>query len=149
MIDFVNAFYNLARDHAVIHGRNYITKDDLAVVIPTALSSAPRERVELFRQLIEHEGRLDTKEFMKYAKISRATALKEMEKKHILGLVTKQEEESTTKPIMTVKLRNEFDWFLTNEFKQYWMNFRKLLTPSNSKLSQLTQDNLENFGVYD
>jgi len=69
MIDFVNAFYNLARGHAVIHGRNYITKDDLAIVIPTALSSAPRERVKLFRQLIEHEGKLDTEEFMKYAQV--------------------------------------------------------------------------------
>ena len=144
-----SAFYNLARGHAVLYGRNYITKDDLSVVIPTALSSAPRERVDLFRLLIENEGKLNTERFMKYAKVSRATALKEMEKIHILGLVTKQEEEFTTKPIMTVKLRNEFDWFLTNEFKQYWMNFRKLLTPSNSKLSSEPKENLEKKSVCD
>jgi len=138
-----NAFYNLARGHAVIHGRNYITKDDLAVVIPTALSSAPRERVELFRHLIEHEGRLDTEEFMKYAQVSRATALKEMEKMQVLGLVVKESINSVTKPVNTVKLRDEYGWFLSEEFHAYWKQFQDSLTTSNSKLSSEPKENLE------
>lgn len=142
-----SAFYNLARGHAVIQGRNYITKDDLRVVIPTALSSAPRERVELFRQLIEHNGILDTDEFMKYAHVSRATALKEMEKMEVLGLVTKESINSATKPVTTVKLRDEFRWFLSDEFHVYWKQFKDSLTPSNSKLSETRQDNLENYDV--
>jgi len=139
-----SAFYNLARGHAVIHGRNFITKDDLSVVIPTALSSAPRERVELFRQLIEHGGKLNTEEFMEYAHVSRATALKEMEKMQVLGLVSKESINSVTKPINTVKLRDEFSWFLSDEFHVYWKQFRDSLTTSDSKLSQSKQENLEN-----
>lgn len=142
-----NAFYNLARGHAVIHGRNYITKEDLVVVIPTALSSAPRERVELFRHLIEHEGKLDTEEFMKYAHVSRATALKEMEKMQILGLVVKESINSVTKPVNTVKLRDEFGWFLSEEFQVYWKQFQDSLTTSYSKLSSEPKENLEKKGV--
>jgi len=111
--------------------------------IPTALSSAPRERVELFRHLIEHDGRLDTEEFMKYAHVSRATALKEMEKMHVLGLADKESINSVTKPLNTIKLRDEFDWFLSEEFHVYWKQFQDSLTSSNSKLSPKPKENLE------
>ncbi len=141
-----SALYNLARGHALLCGRNYITKDDLCVVIPTALSSAPRERVELFRLLIENNGKINTEQFMNLVKVSRSTALKEMQKLTILGLVTSTEEEATTKKVTTIKLKDEFGWFVTSEFKQYWDEFRTSLTPKNSKLSQET-DNLENNGM--
>lgn len=142
-----NAFYNLARGHAVIHGRNYIIKDDLSVVIPTAMSSAPRERVELFRYLVELNGTINTDEFMQYAGVSRATALKEMEKMNVLGLVRKESINSVTKPVNTVKLRDEFSWFLSDEFKRYWKKFQDSLTTSDSKLSTKKQENLEKYDL--
>lgn len=137
-----SAFYNLARGHALLCGRNYITKEDLCVVIPTALSSAPKERVELFRLLIENNGKVNTDEFKALAKVSRATALKEIQKLTILGLVTSSEEDATTKKVTAIKLKDEFGWFLTSEFKQYWDQFKASLTTKSSKLSQ-EKENLE------
>lgn len=48
-----HALYNLAKGHAVLCGRNYITDEDLSVIRDVALSSASRDRVELFLLLIE------------------------------------------------------------------------------------------------
>ena len=139
-----SALYNLARGHAILYGRNYITRDDLRIVIPVALSSAPRERVDLLRLLIENNGKLNTDEFIVLAQVSRATARKEMEKLHRIGLVEITEENSTTKPIMVVKLKDEFNWFLSTEFRSHWNEFKKSLTPNNSKLSHANnKDNLE------
>jgi len=69
-----NALYNLARGHAVLYGRNFITKDDLSVVIPVALSSAERERVALFKLLIENKGKIDSKNFEEKSGVSKNTA---------------------------------------------------------------------------
>ena len=35
--------YNLAKGHALSQGRNYVTKDDLSIVVKTALSTGPVE----------------------------------------------------------------------------------------------------------
>ena len=136
-----SAFYNLARGHAVLFGRNYITKDDLVVVIPVALSSAPKERVELVKLLIQNNGKLTSSNFIEVAKVSRATALKEMKILYILGLVNESEEEGTTKPVKTITLRKELSYFLSEEFIAYLTKLDYLLTPKNSKLSK--QENLE------
>jgi len=136
-----SAFYNLARGHAILFGRNYITNDDLTVVIPVALSSAPKERVELFKLLIQNNGKLTSADFIETAKVSRATALKEMKILNILGLVDESEEEGTTKPVKTIMLKNEFSYFLSEEFKGYLTKLGYLLTPKNSKLSH--KENLE------
>lgn len=135
-----SALYNLARGHAVINGRNYVTKDDLVVVIPVTLSSAPKERVDLFRLLIESNGSLNTNGFMRAAGVSRATARKEMQKLVKIGLADEFEEQTETKPVLAIRLKSEFDWFLSEEFLGYWNMFKSLLTSGNSKLSQ---ENLE------
>lgn len=138
--------YNLAKGHALLYGRNYITKDDLYIIIPIVLSSAPKERVDLFRLLIENNGSLNTDQFMEKAKVSRATARKEMQKLTIMKLVDITQEEGTTKPFMAVKLKKEFNWFLSTEFKKYWNDFKTSHTHKNSKLSH-DEDNLEKQGV--
>jgi len=130
-----SAFYNLARGHAILFGRNYITKEDLDVVIPVALSSAPKERVELFKLLIQNNGKLTSADFIEVVKVSRATALKEMKILNILGLVDESEEEGTTKPIKIITLKKEFTYFLSVEFKYYLVKLNYLLTPKNSELS--------------
>jgi hypothetical protein len=139
-----SALYNLARGHAVLNGRNHITPDDLKVVVPVALSSAARERVELLRLLIEHDGKLNTDEYMEASGVSRATARKEMERLVKIGLAQRTEVEGETKPIMAVKLKPEFDWFLSDEFLIYWHEFKSTLNPRFSKLSQ---ENLEKNGM--
>jgi hypothetical protein len=115
-----HALYNLAKGHAVLYGRNHITDDDLKPIIAVALSSASRERVELFRLLIETNGSMNTNEFVEKAKVSRDTALKNMGQLRIIGLVEKTEQSTSTKPITVIKLLKTYDWFLSAEFKIMW-----------------------------
>ncbi|WP_048097246.1 hypothetical protein [Candidatus Nitrosarchaeum limnium] len=136
-----NALYNLARGHAVLCGRNYITDDDLAVVVAVTLSSASRDRVELFKRLLDCNGKQNTEQFMESAKVSRSTALKEMKSLVILELVDMYDEQLETKPVKTIKLKDEYHWFLSLEFKKYMREFDATLNPENSKLSQ--KENLE------
>lgn len=140
-----NALYNLARGHAVLLGRNYITDEDLKVVIPVALSSASKDRVGLFRRLLESNGKQNTEQFMEKSQVSKSTALKEMKSLTILGLVDSYEEESSTKPVNAIKLKQEYNWFLSQEFKDYLKEFDSSLTLNFSKLS--TKENIEKNGL--
>lgn len=95
-------------------GRNYIADEDLSVVRDVALSSASRDRVELFLLLIENNGLLSTNEILEKLHIkSNDTALKKMRQLEILGLVEMIEIPSFTKPIFAIKLKEEFEWLLT------------------------------------
>lgn len=110
----------MARGHAFLYGRNYIEDVDLKVVIPVALSSAPKERVQLFKLLLENNGQLNTSQFMEKAKVSRDTALKSMKQLTMLDLVESVTEQNSTKPTFAVKLKEHYQWFLTDEFRKCW-----------------------------
>lgn len=138
--------YNLARGHALTCGRNYITKDDLDIVIAVALSSAERERVALLKLLLSHKGRVDVETFKEFSKVSDNTARKEMQKMKILGLVDIESEDTTTKPRLVAVLKSEFAWFLSSEFEMHWERFTRLHTP---KFSAESHENAEKIGVRD
>ena len=142
-----NVLYNLARGHAVLYGRNYITKEDLSVVISVVLSSASRERVELFKLLLEHNGKISSSEFQDAAQVSKPTALKEMQLLTVIGLVDKYDDEAETKPVTTIRLKSDYHWFLSDEFRQYWSKFNASLIPKFSLLSHADEENKEENSV--
>lgn len=109
----------LARGHAVIYGRNYITDEDLSVVIVVALSSAYRERTDLLRTLLENNGDLNTDQIIEKMKVSRQTALNMMKEFEIVGIVDRIKQESETKPVEAIKLKELFSWLLSDEYKKY------------------------------
>jgi len=45
--------------------------------------------------------------------------------------------------VLAVKLKDEYQWFLTPEFRNYWNEFKYSLNPKNSKLSQNKKENLD------
>lgn len=116
--------YNLARGHAVFYGRNFVTNDDLEVVVCVALSSAPRDRLDKLFSLIENNGKFNTNQFIKETDTVRATALRNMELLTVLGLAERAKEPGTTKPLNVLKLKDYYNWFLTDEFKKYLKNIR-------------------------
>jgi predicted transcriptional regulator len=104
----------LAKGHALLDGRNYISKDDVPIVIKTALSTAQIERTSIFSLLLANKGSLTTSQITEYLNISEPTALKTMAEIKIVGLVDEDEimgEKSVT-------LRPEFKWFLSDEFAE-------------------------------
>jgi hypothetical protein len=78
---------NLARGHALSKGRNYITEDDIPVVIHTALSTATIERVRILELLLVNKGRLTTSQIVYYINTTKPTALRTMTELKAIGLV--------------------------------------------------------------
>jgi hypothetical protein len=83
----IRALSNLARARATLEGRNYITMDDLGVIIKTATDSAMVERVSIFNLLLAYNGVLKTDQILASLRISRPTALRTMAEFHTTGLM--------------------------------------------------------------
>ena len=48
--------YNLARGHALVHGRQQLTEDDLPLLAKVTLSSMPTKRRKVFLALVQNKG---------------------------------------------------------------------------------------------
>jgi len=115
--------YNLARGHALICGRKYITKDDLPLIIKVALNSANTDRVKLFEFLLKNNGLASSKDFENYLNCSRTMAIRTMTSLKILGLVDTikgNPGEEGGRPMYYARLKDDFKWFISREFKILW-----------------------------
>lgn len=113
-------FYNLARGHALICGRQKISKEDLKPIVEICVDSAPTGRSKLFRALIENGGTMKTSEVEAVLKFSKPTALKEMEALKILDVCDKYQdpEGEVGGAEFKISLRKDFEWFLSDECKK-------------------------------
>ena len=122
----VTQLYNLARGHALSQGRNFITIEDISLVIKVVLSTASIERVKVFDLLLESRGHLSTSQITKGLTISKPTARRTMAEFKGLGIVNilgeleddgnyQQLYDNTEK---TMALKPEFKWFLSEEFRK-------------------------------
>jgi len=114
------AFYNLARGHAVACGRTYINDEDISIVIKVALSSASLERVRLLNKLIKNDGVLITEDVIHGLNCSRPTALKQMEMFQHLNIVKEivPTNFDVGRSEKTIKFTDQFMWFIGKRFKQ-------------------------------
>jgi len=83
----INSLLNFAKGHALIHGREYLIKEDLELVRKICLSSMPYDRFKFLELLMKHEGRLTTEIIEKELNCSQDTALRTMKTFEILGVV--------------------------------------------------------------
>jgi hypothetical protein len=107
---------NLARGHALSQGRNYVTIEDIPLIVKVVLSTASIERVVIFNLLWAHRGRLTTPIITESLNTTRPTALRTMTEFKALGLVDMTEvaeEEGVDKKII---LKPEFEWFVSEDF---------------------------------
>lgn len=109
---------NLARGHALSKGWNYITVDDIPLLIKVVLSTASIERVTIFDLLT-----LTTTAISEGARISKPTAKRIMAEFRALGIVNIERGETETS-LIVAKLIKEYSWFLGDEFKKLGNNFR-------------------------
>ena len=117
--------YNLARGHALSHGRNYITIEDIPIIIKVVLSTGPVERVKMLNKLLSDGHTWTTTQITASLEISRPTALRTMTELTILGLVDMYPKLGTddniehTNEEKKITLKPEFmEWLRTDEFKQ-------------------------------
>lgn len=110
--------YNLTRAHAVVMGREYMTDEDMPCVVLLSCDSAPGHRAELLHALIEREGRITTGQVEKALKVSKPTALHEMQTMKILGICDDWDPDDLTTE-KGIKLKEEFAWFCSEECRRY------------------------------
>ena len=124
--------YNLARGHAVADGRNYVTKDDLSIVVKVVLSTGPVERVRILDKLLSvnsGDGYLDTGQLSGSLHISKPTALRTMTELAILDLVDVSPALGTEENVehtgleRKIKLKGQFSWFKSEDFKRLRQDF--------------------------
>ncbi len=121
---------NLARGHAMLTGRNYITsEEDLPMIIKVVLSTAPIERVTIFDVLLAHEGVLNVNQITQSLHVSEHTARRTMLELDILGLVERDTldmicSDGVVRKGFQIRLKDEFQWFLSEEFTSLRQGFK-------------------------
>ncbi|HEY7079590.1 MAG TPA: DeoR family transcriptional regulator [Nitrososphaeraceae archaeon] len=120
---------NLARGHALLTGRNYVTIQDLPMIIKVVLSTAPIERVTIFDILLAKNGILTVNEITAFLNVSEPTARRTMTEFKALGLVDAEKkdhlcEDGVMRFTLVMTLKNEFDWFLSKDFNRLSEGFR-------------------------
>lgn len=113
---------NLAKGHALIQGRNYIIKEDVPILIKVVLSTASIERVSLFDLLLAHNEILTTDLIVESLGVSTPTALRTMTELKVIELVHMKQNNNTSE--FEIQLREEFKWFLTEEFQKLREDFQ-------------------------
>lgn len=113
---------NLARAHAVLYGRNYITMDDIPITIKTVLSTASIERTTIFDLLLAYGGTLTTSQIRLSLNLHEHVAHRTMAELMAVGLVDMDEGEHSNSEIK-ITLKHEFKWFLSKQFKKLRQNF--------------------------
>jgi hypothetical protein len=101
---------NLARGHALSTGRNYITLEDIPIVVKTVLSTAIIDRVGLVRLLMAKDGTVTTADVVDALKVTKKTALRNMTELMVIGLVDIKDEDASAsynKP-KRITLKEEF-----------------------------------------
>jgi hypothetical protein len=114
---------NLSRGHALSQGRNYITIQDLPIAIKVVLSTASLDRVNIFDLLIAHKGTLTTSIITKSVNVAPPTARRIMAELKAVELVDLEEIDKETEE-KEITLKKEFDWFITDEFKELRQGFQ-------------------------
>lgn len=110
------SLYNLTRGHALTHGRNCITMNDLDLAVKVALSTASQERVALFDVLLAKNGAATITTIAKALSISKSTALKTMTELAAVGIADLETTSVGGNDTKQIKLREGFKWLLEAEF---------------------------------
>lgn len=108
------ALSNLARGRALSKGRNYITLEDIQIVIKTALDGAQIERVSIFSLLLANHGTLTTNQILRSLNVSRKTALRTMAEFKAIGLAELEDfhEPGQNAISKRITLNSRLNWLL-------------------------------------
>ena len=99
-------------------GRNFVTMEDIPLIIKVVLSTASIERVRILDLLLNAGGKLSTSEIEFSLNISKPTAKRTMAEFKGLGIVDliEGEHENSEK---IIQLKPRFSWFLVPSLKRY------------------------------
>jgi len=110
-----SVLYNLARGHALIHGRTFLTEDDLPMIAQITLSSIPDRRRAILLAFVEREGRpLTVAQIAQATRVSRHTAETYMAELEWLGVATFEKDGNGQASHLC--LNPDWEWCVRPEF---------------------------------
>lgn len=103
---------NIARGHALLHGRDHVTTDDLDICARIALSTVPKKRRGLLRELLQlgPNGRMRTREVQNQLNVAHETATDRMNTLDSLGVARHYHETVQGGQAEFIELDPEFAW---------------------------------------
>lgn len=107
--------YDLSAGHAIVQGRDIVLKEDLLVIPPLIVASAPYRRVAVAR-LLARNTKVDANLVEKACKVSHPTALDALKEVERLGLAVSQK---TSHGKLTFTLHPEWQWIGDSEFREF------------------------------
>ena len=115
--------YNLARGHALLMGRNYITIDDIPIAVKVVLSTASVERVAILDLLLCKKQGITLSGIVRVLPMSKSTALKAMTELAALKVVSMEDTVVGHNFTKQITLRQEFSWLFSDEFSMLRQGF--------------------------
>jgi hypothetical protein len=115
--------YNLARGHALLMGRNYVTIEDIPIAVKVVLSTASVERVAILDLLLCKKQSITLSGIVKVLPMSKSTALKAMTELAALKVVGMEDTEVGGNFTKQITLREEFNWLFSDEFSTLRQGF--------------------------
>jgi hypothetical protein len=112
------ALRNLSLANAISHGRNYLIKDDVRLIIQVAFSTTRIHRSKLINLLMESGGELTTSKIVNELKMSEPKARMTMREFEALGIGIISSVSAYANSELRIKLDNKFNWFLSEEFQK-------------------------------
>ena len=112
------ALYGLAQAVAFLNGRSYISPQELKTVARVALDSAPAERSDMLRYLINHDE-LGCDQYVSSVGCSTATASIRFRQMIKLGLAEKITRPDMIKPYYNIVLHDDYRWLLEDRLSQF------------------------------
>jgi len=116
----MSKLYNLARGHAIINGRNEINDEDLKILIPIVLSSAPYERTLLIVELLDSGGTLYSSDIQDKLNCSQSSASRLMKMFNVLQICDYKSadvRDEDGRPLGFIELKEDLKWFIGDRFK--------------------------------
>ena len=111
-----SVLYNLARGHALVHGRTQLSLEDLPMVARIAVSSIPQEPRKVLLALAKNEGRpLTVKQVESTGVGSRHTAERVMDALDQLGVMMFEREGNGKASRLSI--RPEWAWSMEEDFR--------------------------------
>jgi hypothetical protein len=118
--------FNLAKGHALLYGRNYVTMKDIPIAVKIVRSTAQIDRVKIFSLLLaDGKNWLPTSRIIESFHISSQTARRRMKEFEVIGLV--DEEYSGSSHELAIKLRPNLAGFLEKNSNRYVRVLRPLI----------------------
>ncbi len=112
----------LALGNAISQGRDYITMEDISLIVSVALSTTTKARSELARLLLKKGGEITTSTIVKENKISSPFAKKTMRELEALGLANVSSVARYDNSEFKIKLKDEYNWFMEEDFQKLLRN---------------------------